>query len=302
MKENKELPDWDRIDGIISEEKRKKLNDSSVVMIGLGSLGGEIARLLSMTGVGNFILIDPDKLSASNVVRHVNGLRGIGKYKVELVKQHILNERNPKAKVQAFATDARNHSELVSAGNLSIISGLGSESAQSLISENIRQAGGSTLVAEVFERGEGGRVYLIEPGNHPCYSCFSSFLSTANVELTTQNRVVYGVPEDQISGIPALAVDINRIATIAAEYALRILLDKTFHENPRVNLLYFANKKIPVSKLKNGQTFYLGPLEAQWYVVPKNPDCKICRTTPPESDLTLTQLMNSVGGGDNNDS
>jgi hypothetical protein len=54
---------------------------SHVVMVGCGSLGAPLTRLLAQAGVGQIDLIDPDTLTAPNTGRHVLGSAEIGKNK-----------------------------------------------------------------------------------------------------------------------------------------------------------------------------------------------------------------------------
>lgn len=65
------------------------LAGKAVAIIGCGSLGGSIAKLLAQAGVGNFFLIDPDVLSPQNTSRHVLGAAQVGKYKAEALKEQL---------------------------------------------------------------------------------------------------------------------------------------------------------------------------------------------------------------------
>lgn len=62
------------------------LRSKTVVILGCGSLGAAIARLLAQSGIGNFVLIDPDELTTSNVSRHILGMPYVGKYKAQAVE------------------------------------------------------------------------------------------------------------------------------------------------------------------------------------------------------------------------
>ncbi|WXG54948.1 MAG: ThiF family adenylyltransferase [Candidatus Sedimenticola sp. (ex Thyasira tokunagai)] len=57
------------------------LSEKSVLLVGCGSVGGEIAYKLASSGVGNLFLIDPDVYSLENLYRHVldDWLVGAGK-------------------------------------------------------------------------------------------------------------------------------------------------------------------------------------------------------------------------------
>ncbi len=51
------------------------LRTKRVVVVGCGSLGATVIRLLAQSGLGHFLLVDPDELSPANVARHALGMR-----------------------------------------------------------------------------------------------------------------------------------------------------------------------------------------------------------------------------------
>jgi len=54
------------------------LSDKSVLLVGCGSVGGEIAYKLAASGIGKLTLVDPDVYSLDNLYRHVLDERLIG--------------------------------------------------------------------------------------------------------------------------------------------------------------------------------------------------------------------------------
>lgn len=65
------------------------LGDKKVVLIGAGSLGGELAMTLARSGVGKLVLIDPDVLEDVNVCRHTLGASDLGRFKVRALADRI---------------------------------------------------------------------------------------------------------------------------------------------------------------------------------------------------------------------
>ena len=79
---------------------QKKILNSSVCIVGCGGLGSSAAQYLSMTGVGNIMLIDNDLINLSNLNRQTLFFeKDIGKYKVEILRKN-LQEINPEAKIK----------------------------------------------------------------------------------------------------------------------------------------------------------------------------------------------------------
>ncbi len=75
---------------------QKKLETSQVVILGLGGIGSWVAESLVRAGVGRFILIDPDNVTASNLPRQtLYQERDLGKSKVRVAanKLRLINSK-----------------------------------------------------------------------------------------------------------------------------------------------------------------------------------------------------------------
>ena len=77
-----------------SEELRSGIDsscvqDKTVGIVGLGSLGSKIAVSLARTGVRAFCLVDGDILHAGNIERHDGDWRGVGRHKVDLAAHRL---------------------------------------------------------------------------------------------------------------------------------------------------------------------------------------------------------------------
>ena len=93
---------FSRTEMLIGNEGMKKLNDAKVAIFGLGGVGSFVCEGLARSGIGNFILVDFDKVDESNINRQlIATVNTIGKYKVDLMKERIL-EINPNANVEVY--------------------------------------------------------------------------------------------------------------------------------------------------------------------------------------------------------
>lgn len=87
---------------LIGEDNVKKLANSKVAIFGIGGVGSFVCEGLVRGGVANFILVDKDTISDSNINRQIHATtKTIGKDKVEVEKQRIL-DINPKATVESM--------------------------------------------------------------------------------------------------------------------------------------------------------------------------------------------------------
>ena len=103
---------FSRTEMLIGNEGMEKLKNAKVAVFGIGGVGSFVCEGLARSGVGNFILIDFDKIDESNINRQIIAtVNTIGRYKVDLMKERIL-EINPDAKVEAYREFYRDDSEM----------------------------------------------------------------------------------------------------------------------------------------------------------------------------------------------
>ena len=88
-----------RTEILIGSENVKKLEDSSVLVFGVGGVGSYCVEALARAGIGSFTLFDGDVVSQSNINRQLIALHSTcGKPKCQAAKERIL-DINPEAKV-----------------------------------------------------------------------------------------------------------------------------------------------------------------------------------------------------------
>lgn len=94
---------FSRTELMIGKENIEKINNSKVVVFGLGGVGSYVVEGLARAGIGNFILVDNDIISNSNINRQLIALHSTtGMSKVHACKNRIL-DINPNAKVEVLA-------------------------------------------------------------------------------------------------------------------------------------------------------------------------------------------------------
>lgn len=96
------LNQFSRTEMLIGKEKVEKLKNSKVAIFGVGGVGSFVVEGLVRAGIGNFILVDNDKVVESNLNRQIIATtKTIGRLKVEVAKTRIL-EINPEANVEIY--------------------------------------------------------------------------------------------------------------------------------------------------------------------------------------------------------
>lgn len=94
------LNQFSRTELVIGKEGLEKLSNAKVAIFGLGGVGSFVLEGLVRAGVGNFVLIDDDRICLTNLNRQILATRKtVGQPKVEIAKQRIL-DINPDANVE----------------------------------------------------------------------------------------------------------------------------------------------------------------------------------------------------------
>lgn len=90
---------WQRLESLIGIEKIEKLKQSTVMIIGLGGVGGYTVEALARSNIGTLILIDYDTIDITNLNRQIIALHStLNQNKVDVWKQRI-NDINPSCNV-----------------------------------------------------------------------------------------------------------------------------------------------------------------------------------------------------------
>jgi tRNA A37 threonylcarbamoyladenosine dehydratase len=95
---------FSRTELIIGKDNIIKLNNSKVAIFGLGGVGSFVTEALARAGIGNFVLIDNDVVTITNINRQLIALHStIDRPKVEIMKERLL-DINPNVVVDIHQT------------------------------------------------------------------------------------------------------------------------------------------------------------------------------------------------------
>ncbi len=94
---------FERLELLIGKDKVKKLNNTRVLVIGLGGVGGILTETLVRNGIENITIIDNDIVDITNKNRQIIALDStIGKNKTEVLKDRLL-DINTNLKVEVIS-------------------------------------------------------------------------------------------------------------------------------------------------------------------------------------------------------
>ena len=292
------------------------LNDKRVLVIGLGSFGSQISIELAKAGVGNFALMDFDRVELHNLSRHTATVSDLGRLKTNVIEESILG-KNPYAKVDKFPIDINKDLELmyreVEKADL-VICATDNNTSRFNLSKALVEKGKVGIFGRAITRAEGGDVFRYRPGG-PCYCCLIGEGNLhqeeiTNVESARRNGTIaaYVSPEDADAMVQVgLSSDIEPICNLMVKLAL-VELSKGVEtglsslENELVYDYYmWANRRErhyhnwkPLPKPGNLPTIL------RWYGVKteKEEHCPICSHNiildEGEDDLPLATSMSDI--------
>lgn len=251
------------------------LKTKKVTIIGLGSLGSEVARSLARNAVGHFNLFDSDTFEIGNSVRHAADLFFIGESKVDVAKQLILRS-NPNITINAYGVDVLNDNgkleESLSDSDLCIVL-TGEDSVDYLINDiYVPHFEIPFIFAGVSAGGYSGSVQIVKYKKTPCLRCLSK--KGADVLPQPKKKVKFKElsPEFGSCSSPALPgseIDTKEIALQVSRVALQELL---------------SSKKSIYPSSKGNQYYWHGPMGSTkkdpftWEIknLKKYKECNIC--------------------------
>jgi ThiF family len=131
----------------------RKLESTSIALVGVGAVGSFLADALVRCGARNLDLYDSDLLAPGNCVRHLCGRRYVGLWKSQAVRAHLLAQHELETyEIRAFTSVRKPEDvEQVLAGHWLTIDATADETASGLL---INAAGNRNLIS-VCVLGDG---------------------------------------------------------------------------------------------------------------------------------------------------
>lgn len=87
---------------LIGENGAKTLASKSILVVGVGGVGGYVCEMIARAGIGAMTIVDFDTISASNINRQIIALSSnVGTPKVDAMKQRLL-DINPNLKINTI--------------------------------------------------------------------------------------------------------------------------------------------------------------------------------------------------------
>ncbi len=228
---------FERQIGLIGQEGQKKLKDTTIGIVGVGGIGGPALLSLAYAGIGNFVIIENDRVELSNLNRQIfYTYHDIDRPKVDVVWDR-LKKINPDINIKIYNMKLE---EINNPPKVDIwIDGLDNFSARFLLNE-IAVKENTPLIHGGIEEFSG-EVMTIIPYKGACLSC------------------LFPSPIEKKKNIQVLAPHTMIVGAMMASEALKVIL---FPEKVKPGIFYSID---------------LLNLEITQIETERDPNCPICR-------------------------
>ncbi|MET9001742.1 ThiF family adenylyltransferase [Amycolatopsis sp. NPDC004169] len=256
------------------------LAKATVMVVGVGSIGGAAVTALAGYGVGRLLLVDPDRLMWHNLVRHVLPGRHVGHFKVDALREHLSDQRSDTRIVPYrfdVVDDAHEVRGLLSATDIVLCCADG-VAPRRVVSHLARRAGKPAVLACVLDDGGIGEIIRLRPyPDHGCLLCRrQALIDDGTFDPEPELEAGYGTGTLH-QPMTAVGSDLAIVGDLAAKVTTATVLETAGHYTHRLpgeqlNLALQARRGWP------------GPYDlgytgnARWVstVAPPRDDCPTC--------------------------
>lgn len=98
------MEELSRTEMLLGKERVDMLKKRSVIIFGIGGVGGYACEALVRSGIGKIDIVDNDTVALSNINRQIIALHStVGRYKVDVMKERMI-DINPEIEVNTYKT------------------------------------------------------------------------------------------------------------------------------------------------------------------------------------------------------
>lgn len=272
------------------------LSNKRVLIIGLGSGGSPIAVELAKAGVGQFVLVDFDRVELHNLSRHICSIEDLGRLKTDAVCDAIKG-KNPYAEVIKLPIDMNKNLDIMEEEFRKadiILCCTDNNKSRFNTSDMLFKYKKVGIFGRAITRAEGGDVFIYRPGG-PCYFCLlgNDWFDPTQEEVTNEQsarrsgQIAAYASQDDVEAIVqvGLGADIEPISNMMVKLALMELSRgansgiSSLEQEFTMNYYIWANRR--ERHYSNWGCFTNSdgmPTIMRWYGmnITANDDCTLC--------------------------
>jgi len=212
---------------------KESIKDSSIAIIGCGSLGSPLAVSLSKCGISKFLLIDNDILEPGNIARHICGFYDIieNSYKSNAVKSRLL-KHFPHIDCSSRTDDILDllikDESILNKYDLSVVA-IGNRSVERRLNYLLKKGIIKTPLIFIWMEpyGVAGHFLFIHPNKGGCFQCCFTHEGIFKYSVAKFNRDLFKRETGcQTTFIPYSNLEIDSFVNIAAREIINCIEKK----------------------------------------------------------------------------
>lgn len=235
---------------IIGRESNKdlsKIAKHQVGIVGCGSVGAYVARLLLQSGIESLILCDSDVFRSENISRHLLGFDKVDIDKSSAVADRLSKEF-PHARIESFSTEWQSDSAKKALNSADVIISCTADwdSDQAILSMQSESITGPIVFAFVEAHAMAGHVIVNPVGSE----AFNSLHVEHGSRIGTLRAPVTYWPDNTLRRIPACAgefqpygvIPLTHLQALTAKAVLDLIISSQDDEIQPAHYVWIGNK------------------------------------------------------------
>ena len=259
-----------------------QLKDRSVLLVGCGAVGSELAQRLTASGVGRLTVSDPDIFVEANLYRHMLSIAHLGQLKCNALAEN-LRLKHPWVKVDCWnkRLEELREADVLGAFDLILIA-IGSPTIERIFHDycRVEKVACPVLSCWVEAYGVGGHAILDVPTSKGCWRC--AYVDPETCDPGLASNLNFLAPNQDLDKthegcgfqyLPFCATDASYTASMAADLAVRFM-------NNEINTSSMMSWKGSADKATKGEfelTFRYRNFSDSLTLLPLfNSECDVC--------------------------
>lgn len=242
------------------------LKNQAVNIFGAGAIGGETADCLAKAGISYISLVDDQRLSAHNAIRHIAGIDMTDEFKVFAVAE-LLRQHNHYITVHPLPFNLFNFEYHYLPDQSVTISTAADDYAELFVNEQMVIANRPVFYARALRGGKAARIFRVIPGKDACFYCLSLYRNDKKVFIDIPEDVDYPTLKNECNNPirPASAADMKLVASFVS----RMVIDHLQNGASESNHWIWTSEVIPATPLVKANSMY------DHFISP-HPGCPYC--------------------------
>lgn len=257
------------------------LKNKSVNILGVGAIGSETADCLAKAGIGYITLVDDQRLSAHNAIRHTAGIDMTDEFKVFAVAE-LLRQHNHYVTVHPCPFNLFNFEYNYLPDQTLSISTVADDYVELFINEQMVISNRTVFYARTLRGGKTARIFRVIPGKDACFYCLSLYRNDKREFIDIPEDPTYPTLKNECNNPirPASAADMKLVASLVSRSVIDHLQNGTSESNHWI----WSSEEISDTPLVKANSMYD-------HFIPPHHSCPYCNNNQRKTLSIPAQVL-----------